>query len=72
VTITPEQCKAARKLLGMSQISLAKAAHLNRTTIIAFEIRQSTMGRNNIDAIRRALEAAGVEFGGEEPGVRLK
>jgi hypothetical protein len=28
---------------------------------------------NNVDAVRRALEAAGIEFtNGDQPGVRLK
>jgi transcriptional regulator with XRE-family HTH domain len=70
VAIIPEQCKAARELLGMSQAALAQAAQVNRVTIIAFENRQNNPRRNNLDAIRRALEAAGAKF--EGASVRLR
>jgi hypothetical protein len=55
MTIPPEQCKAARELVGMDQITLAVAAQISRTTIMPFENRQAKSGRNNVDAIRRAL-----------------
>jgi hypothetical protein len=46
---------------------------VSRTTISAFENRQKLPRYNTVDAIRRALEAAGVEFtNGGEPGVKLR
>jgi DNA-binding XRE family transcriptional regulator len=71
--ITAAQCKEARRLIGMDQITLAEGAHVTRTTIIAFENQQAVPRYNTVDAIRRALEAAGIEFtNGSEPGVKLR
>lgn len=71
--ITSAQCRAARALVDMDQAVLAKTAQVTRNVIINFEKGRSTPNRNNLDAIRRALEDAGVEFiNGGSPGVRLK
>jgi transcriptional regulator with XRE-family HTH domain len=71
--ILPEQCRGARGLLGMSQATLAEAADVSRNVIIDFENENRVPTRNNLAAIRRALETAGIEFiGGDKPGVRLK
>lgn len=74
MTITPAQCRAARGLIEMDQAALASAANLSRNTIVDFEKGRRTPGVNNLAAIRRALEAAGVEFipaNGGGAGVRL-
>jgi hypothetical protein len=60
MTILPGQCRAARHFLGMDQITLAAAAQVSRTTIVSFDNYQAKTGSNNVDAIRRVLEAAGV------------
>jgi DNA-binding XRE family transcriptional regulator len=71
--ITSAQCRAARALVDMDQAVLAKTAQVTRNVIINFEKGRSTPNRNNLAAIRRALEDAGVEFiNGGSPGVRLK
>ena len=71
--ITPSQCRAARALLDMDQAILAEAAAVSRNVIIDFEKGRRTPGRNNLAAIKRALEDAGVEFtNGDAPGVRLR
>ena len=72
--ITAEQSRAARGLLDWSQIRLAKGANLSESTIRDFEKGRRVPGLNNLSAIRRALETAGVEFieeNGGGPGVRL-
>jgi predicted transcriptional regulator len=57
----------------MSQAALAAAASVSRSVIVDFEKGRRTTTKNNLAAIRRALEAAGVEFtNGNRPGVRLK
>jgi predicted transcriptional regulator len=57
----------------MDQAVLAKTAQVTRNVIINFEKGRSTPNRNNLAAIRRALEGAGVEFiNGGSPGVRLR
>ncbi|MFQ5938580.1 MAG: helix-turn-helix domain-containing protein [Alphaproteobacteria bacterium] len=65
-------CKAARALAGMTQADLAKAANVAKQTVADFERGARTPFPNNLAAIRRALESAGVVFiisAGENPGV---
>ena len=70
------QIRAARALVRWSAEDLARAAALGLNTIKraeAVDDRTSMTAANNI-AVRRALEAAGVEFidgNGSGPGVRL-
>jgi transcriptional regulator with XRE-family HTH domain len=59
----------------MDQNVLAAAASVSRGVIIDFEKGRRTPGKNNLTAIRTALEAAGVIFiasNGDGPGVRLR
>ena len=71
--MTPEQCRAARGLKDWSQSKLAAEAKVGESTVRNFEAGRSIPIANNLDAIRRALEAAGVEFtNGDQPGVRLR
>jgi hypothetical protein len=72
--MTPTQCRAARGLIGMSQAGLAAAAALPLTTIVDYETSLSFAGEEaDLDAIRDALEKAGIEFTvGERPWVRLR
>jgi transcriptional regulator with XRE-family HTH domain len=73
MAISPAQCRAARALLDMDQAVLAAAAHVSRNLINGFERGRHAPGHNNLAAIQRALEEAGVEFtNGNAPGVRLK
>ena len=71
--MSPEQCRAARSWLDWSQQDLAARAKVSLSTVRDFEKRRRKPIANNLAAIRRALEAAGVEFtNGDAPGVRLK
>jgi DNA-binding XRE family transcriptional regulator len=73
MSITPAQCRAARGLVDMDQAVLAEAAMVNRGVIIDFEKGRREPNRNNLAAIQRVLEEAGVEFtNGDAPGVRLR
>ena len=72
--ITPEQSRAARGLLDWSQSFLAGQSNLGESTIRDFEKGRRTPSANNLAAIRRALEDAGIIFipeNGQGPGVRL-
>lgn len=74
MTISAEQCRAARGLVDMDQATLAEAASVSRSVIVDFENGRRTPNRNNLAAIRTALEDAGVQFiseNGGGPGVRL-
>lgn len=73
--ITSAQCRAARGLLGWSQQILADRAKVGIMTIHQLEKEGSQPRRATLDVVRRALEAAGVEFideNGGGPGVRLR
>jgi transcriptional regulator with XRE-family HTH domain len=73
MTITGAQLKAARKILGLSQLELAVQFQFGQRTVAEFEAGMQTLPRATLDALRRALEAAGVEFtDGGQPGVKLK
>lgn len=72
--IAPEQSRAARGLLDWSRDDLAAASGVPKRTIMRFEGREVSPRQATLDAIRTALEAAGVEFiaeNGGGPGVRL-
>ena len=69
--------RAARALLRWSAEDLARASTLGVTTIRRAELTeaQTSMTTANDLAVRRALEAAGVDFiddNGGGPGVRLR
>jgi transcriptional regulator with XRE-family HTH domain len=71
-----KQSRAARGLLGWTQQRLADAASVSLATIQFFETNKRAPIPNNLVAIRRALEGAGVEFipankSGKGVGVRL-
>ncbi|WP_244425787.1 helix-turn-helix domain-containing protein [Rhizobium etli] len=60
--ITPAQSRAARALLAWSQQDLATHAGVGTSTVADFERGQRTPIAQNAEAIRGALEAAGIAF----------
>ena len=75
--LTPAQIRAARALLHWSAEDLARESAVGLATIRRAENSQNETSMNapNDLAVRRALEAAGVEFideNGGGPGVRLR
>lgn len=67
------QCKMARVATGLGIRELAELANVSPNTISRLE-RGEELRASTIDAIRAALEAAGVEFipeNGGGAGVRL-
>jgi transcriptional regulator with XRE-family HTH domain len=70
---TPDQCRAARGLVGWSQDQLASTAKVAKATIANFELGKRTPYDRTLDDLFAALEGAGVEFtNGEQPGVRWR
>ena len=73
--VTPAQCRAARAILDWSQQQLASAAKVGIVTVRQFEGGAAQPRAATLDVVRRALEAAGVEFipeNGGGAGVRLR
>src|SRR5215831_17007890 len=73
--ITSSQCRAARGLLDWTQQELADRARVGIVTVRQFEGGLNEPRRATLEVIKRALEAAGVEFiqeNGGGPGVRLR
>jgi transcriptional regulator with XRE-family HTH domain len=70
--MTPVQCRMARAAVGIGVRELADAAKVSTNTITRLE-RGEPLRERTVDAIRAALEAAGVQFtNGDEPGVKLR
>ena len=75
--LTAAQIRAGRALLRWSAADLARASALGANTIRRAEVAEieTSLTVANELAVRRALEAAGVEFideNGGGPGVRLR
>ena len=71
-SITGEQSRAARRLLGWSLQNHAHRAGVSVGPIGAFERGESVPRPETLGAIVGALEAAGVEFIVDPPGVKVR
>ena len=75
-TVSASQIKAARLPLGLTVGELASSANIGVATIKRFEASDGIPEHRsgNLDKVRMALEARGIEFLGDpiaSPGVRL-
>jgi transcriptional regulator with XRE-family HTH domain len=73
--ITPDQCRAARAILGISQEQLCQMAGISRAPLADFEKGKTKPYPRTLAALRQTLKGAGVVFvdpNGDGPGVRLK
>jgi transcriptional regulator with XRE-family HTH domain len=74
--ITSSQIKAGRALVDWTARDLAAKADIGFSTLIRLESANGVPAGNikTIDAVKKALEGAGIEFIGtpdDRPGVRL-
>lgn len=60
--MSPEQSRAARGWLDWSQEDLAKRANVSLSTVRDFEKGRRTPIANNLEAMARALESAGMKL----------
>lgn len=71
--ITAQQIRAARALLGWTQQQLADKAKISLNAVNRIERGVVDARSSTVDAVRRALEKAGVEFLFQgRGGVRLR
>lgn len=73
--LTPSQCRMARAALQIGVRDLAQLAGLSAMTVTRFENARTSGAPETQDALRKALETAGVIFieeNGGGPGVRLR
>lgn len=66
--LTPEQCRAARGWLDWKQSDLAERAKVGLSTVRDFEKGKRKPIENNMLAIVRAFEVAGVTLLADEKG----
>lgn len=62
-------------MINLNQTSLAAAASVGLSTVVDFEKERRQVAQPSVDAMRSALEAAGVEFipeNGGGAGVRMR
>lgn len=76
-TVTGRQIAAARTLLGIGQAELASRSTISVPTLKKMEASEGPAAglANNVAAVRRVLEIAGIQFiaeNGGGPGVRLR
>jgi transcriptional regulator with XRE-family HTH domain len=71
--MTAAQCRAARALLNWTEADLARAAGVSLITVRNFEAGKAMEARLSSVLMQRALEGAGVQFGGDagDDAVRL-
>jgi ribosome-binding protein aMBF1 (putative translation factor) len=60
--MSPEQCRAARSWLAWTQAELASKANVGLSTVKDYEGGKRTPIANNLEAMQRALEVAGMKF----------
>jgi len=60
--MTPEQCRAARGWLDLSQDELARAGGVSLSTVRDFEKGRRVPIANNLKAMEAALRSQGIEF----------
>jgi ribosome-binding protein aMBF1 (putative translation factor) len=74
--VSPEQSRAARAWLSWSQQELARRAQLSLSTVRDFEKGRRMPIKNNLAALERAIEAAGIrpttDAGGAPNGIVIE
>jgi transcriptional regulator with XRE-family HTH domain len=60
--MSPKQCRAARGWLGWTQQELARRAGVGLSTVRDFEKAERTPIANNLAALRRTIEEAGIRL----------
>jgi transcriptional regulator with XRE-family HTH domain len=70
--MSPEQVRAARNWLEWTQAELADRAKVGLSTVKDYEAGKRAPIANNLEAIKGALEAAGIKFTDDSVGGPIK
>ena len=70
--IQPNQCKAARDLLGWKQSDLSEKSSIGESTIADFERGAREPAVRTLRDIRKAFEDAGIKFINDEAWLGVK
>ena len=70
--MSPEQVRAARNWLSWTQAELAERAKVGLSTVKDYEGERRKPIANNLEAIQRAFEAAGMRFTEDTVGGPIK
>ena len=69
-TITPAQIRGARGMLDWSLMDLARAAGVSVSTVKRIDDAKAVVSPSTREMVQGALEAAGIEFLGDEENGR--
>jgi hypothetical protein len=72
MSITGPQLKAARELIGLSQLALTVQFQLGLREVIEFEGGRKSLSWQTRHHLQRALEGVGLEFTHGRSGVKLR
>lgn len=68
ITISPEQCRAARAALGMTTTEVREAVGMSQATLVKFEAGGEVRA-SSADKLRVLFEAHGVAFAADGRGL---
>jgi len=60
--MSPEQCKAARAVIGWTVEQAANQSQVNKSTVIAFENKVNSPQKKTLQRLQQAYESVGVLF----------
>ena len=70
--MTPYQCRAARRLIGLSREELASALGLSAAKIAGFETGEAAFSEAERTALQNLFEVAGVVVVGDKVRMRIE
>lgn len=70
--MTPQQCGAARALIGLSRPQLSILASVGQNTVLNFEVGNHQATRTTVSKIRRAFETLSIRFIDDRDGIGVQ
>lgn len=70
--MTPQQCRAARALIGLTRPQLSVLASVGQNTVLNFEVGNHQATRTTVSKIRRAFETLSIRFIDDRDGIGVQ